>query len=119
MPMYIPRAAESLPLNPTAAPNEPAPVSQARSTSLYTLGAALERDRLEHRVGRVAVAVAALRRLASERRRELEPPPRHFRQAIADFEAQIAAINDRLRELAHDDGSNPIQDWSGSDENGR
>src|ERR1019366_1675727 len=80
MPMYIPRAAESLPLNPTAAPNEPAPVSQARSTSLYTLGAALERDRLEHRVGRVAVAVAALRRLASERRRELEPPPRHFRQ---------------------------------------
>jgi hypothetical protein len=72
-------------------------VSQARSTSTCTLGAALERDRLEHRVGRVAVAIAVLRHLGSEHRRE---PPRHIRQTIADFEAQTAAMRARLQELA-------------------
>jgi hypothetical protein len=75
-------------------------VSRARSTSTYTLGAALERDRLEHRVSRAAVAVAALRQVASVHRRGLGPPPPHIRRAIADFEAQIAAINARLQELA-------------------
>jgi hypothetical protein len=72
-------------------------VSQARSTSTYTLGAALERDRLEHRVSRVAVAVTVLRHLESDPRRE---PPRHIRQTIADFEAQTAAMKARLRELS-------------------
>jgi hypothetical protein len=74
-------------------------VSQARSTSTQTLGATLERDRLEHRVSRVAVAIAVLRRLGNEHRRE---PPRHIRQTIADFEAQTAAMRARLHELAHD-----------------
>jgi hypothetical protein len=73
-------------------------VTQPRSTSTYTLGAALERDRLEHRVSRVAVAIAVLRHLEREPRRE---PPRHLRQTIADFEAQTTAMKARLQELAH------------------
>jgi hypothetical protein len=73
-------------------------VRRARTTSTYTLGAALERDRLEHRVSRVAVAMAVLRHLERDHRRE---PPRHLRQTIADFEAQTAAMNARLQELAH------------------
>jgi hypothetical protein len=88
-------------------------VSQTRSTSSYTLGAALERDRLEHRVSRVAVAVAALRQRAGDHRREL---PKHIRQTIADFEAQIAAIEARLQELAHNGGPNAAQERSRSDE---
>jgi hypothetical protein len=28
-------------------------------------------------------------------------PPRHLRRTIADFEAQTAAMNARLQELAH------------------
>jgi hypothetical protein len=81
-------------------------VSQARSTSTQTLGATLERDRLEHRVSRVAVAIALLRRLGNEHRRE---PPRHIRQTIADFEAQTAAMKARLHELDHDVESNQQQ----------
>jgi hypothetical protein len=69
-----------------------------RSTSTQTLGATLERDRLEHRVSRVTVAIAVLRRLGDEHRHE---PPKHVRQTIADFEAQTAAMKARIRELAH------------------
>jgi hypothetical protein len=82
-------------------------MSRARSTPTYSLGAALERDRLEHRISRVAVAVAVLRHRASVHRRELGSAPTHIRQAITDFEAQIAAINARLQELAHDGGPRP------------
>jgi hypothetical protein len=74
-------------------------VSQARSTSTQTLGATLERDRLEHRVSRIAVAVAALRRRATEHPRETQPAPQHIGRAIVDFEAQMAALNARLRDL--------------------
>jgi hypothetical protein len=74
-------------------------VSAARATTTATLGATLERDRLEHRVTRVAVAIAVLRQRGNERRRE---PPKHIRQSIADFEAQTAAMKARLRELAHE-----------------
>jgi hypothetical protein len=73
-------------------------VSQARPTSTHTIGAALERDRLEHRVSRIAVAIAVLRHLEREHRRE---PPRHLRQTIGDFEAQTAAMKARLQELTH------------------
>jgi hypothetical protein len=66
---------------------------------MYTLGAALERDRLEHRVSRVTLAIAVLRRFGNEHRGE---PPRHIRQTIADFEAQTAAMKARLQQLAHD-----------------
>ena len=78
-------------------------VSRASATSTYTLGAALERDRLAHRVSRAAFAIAVLRHLESDHRRE---PPRHLRQTIADFEAQTAAMKARLEELAqHGDGA--------------
>ena len=80
-------------------------MSHAGSTPIQTLGATLERDRLEHRAGRITVAVAALRQLAGEHRRELGGAPIHVRQTIADFEAQLAALNSRLRALAHDGGS--------------
>jgi hypothetical protein len=72
-------------------------VSQAQSTTTYTLGAALERDRLEHRVSRIAAAITVLRHLESDHRRE---PPRHIPQTIADFEAQTKAMKARLRELS-------------------
>lgn len=80
-------------------------VSQAQSTSTPTLGAMLERDRLEHRVNRIAVAIAALRERSREHRRELGGAPVHIRQAIADFEGQIATIDARLKDLAYDRGA--------------
>jgi hypothetical protein len=83
------------------------PMSPTRPGSSYSLGAELERDRLEHRVTRVTVVVAALRERSREHRRELGAPPRHLRQAIADFEAQIESMNARLRELARGPGRNP------------
>jgi len=84
------------------------PTSATRPSFTRSLGADLECDRLERRVTRVTVAIAALRERASERRPELGAPPRHLRQAIADFEAQIEAMNDRLRELASGPGSTQV-----------
>jgi hypothetical protein len=84
---------------------DPTRVSQERSTSVHTLGAELERYRLERRLGRATVAIALLRQRASDHRREPGALPRHVRQAIADFEAQIAAMNARLGDLAADGGS--------------
>jgi len=71
------------------------PVSTTR-----TLGADLERDRLERRVIRMTVAIAALRQRASGYRRELGGPPGPLRHAIADFEDQIEVMNARLRDLS-------------------
>jgi uncharacterized coiled-coil protein SlyX len=79
-------------------------MSATRPAPTHTLGAELERERLEHRVGRVTIAIAALRQRASEHQRELEELPTHIRQAIADFEAQLAAMYARLRDLAPDRG---------------
>jgi hypothetical protein len=76
----------------------------ARACSTHSLGAVLERDRLERRVGRLTIAIAALRQRMSEDRREPGAPPRHVRQTIADFEAQIDAMSARLRDLAPDGG---------------
>jgi hypothetical protein len=70
---------------------------QDRFTSTHTLGATLERDRLERRVRWMTAAVDALRRRATESGRE---PPRHVRQAITDFDTQIAALLRRHRALA-------------------
>ena len=78
-------------------------MSQAGSTTARTLAATLERDRLEHRVSRVVIALAALRERAREHRSELGGAPMHIRKAIADFEAQLTAINTRLRDLGHHD----------------
>jgi GAF domain-containing protein len=74
----------------------------ARACSTHSLGAVLERDRLERRVGRLTIAIAVLRHRNREDRRNPGAPRRHVRQAIADFEAQIDAMNSRLRDLAPD-----------------
>jgi hypothetical protein len=71
-----------------------------------SLGAALERDRLERRARRMTFAVGSLRQRAAERQRELGATPRHLHQSIVDFEAQIAAMNARLLELAWERTSN-------------
>jgi hypothetical protein len=91
-------------------------MSAIQPVSAPTLGAQLERDRLEYRASRLAVALAALRQIASTRRREPGPPPRHVRRTITDFEAQIATINARLRELVPEPPSARIEHWSGPDE---
>jgi hypothetical protein len=67
-----------------------------RTAFAQTLGAALERDRLERRVSWMTVVVESLRRRASEHGRA---EPRRVRQAIADLEAQLALMNARLRDL--------------------
>lgn len=85
---------------PRSANGVPAPRRSARPSSNRSLGAELERDRLERRVRRLTMAIAALRE--REHRRELGTPPKHVRYAIADFEAQIEAMNARLRDLAPD-----------------
>jgi GAF domain-containing protein len=82
-----------------------------RPASTETLGAELERDRLERRIRRVAIALSALQGRASEHGRELGAPPRHLRQAIADFEAQIQQMNARLRELAPERPATGVQRW--------
>jgi hypothetical protein len=79
------------------------------TTSAHTLGAELERDRLERRVTRMTVAIGLLRQRESENRRELGTPRRHLGQAIADFEAQIEAMNTRLHDLGRDGPSIQIQ----------
>jgi hypothetical protein len=84
--------------------------------SAHTLGAELERDRLEHRVGRLAVAVAALRHRANQHRRELGAVPSHMRHAIADFEAQVAAMGARLGELDTEPPSTETKRGSSWDE---
>jgi hypothetical protein len=69
-------------------------------TPSRSLGAELERVRLERRARRMTVAIASLHLLANERGRELGATPRHLHRTLADFETQIDAMNGRLRELA-------------------
>lgn len=94
-------------------------MSVTRPIATNSLGAALERDRLEYRVGRVVVALSALRQRAYEHGGELGAAPMRMRRAIADFDAQLEAINARLRELAPETASSRLQPLSGSDATGR
>ena len=82
-------------------------MNHPRSTAAHTLGATLERDRLEHRMNRTVIAIAALRERAREHRGEIGGAPVHIRRVIADFEAQLAAMNARLRYLTHPPSVNP------------
>jgi hypothetical protein len=104
---------------PVARDDVPSAEPAARSTSARTLGAELERNRLEHRMRRVTMVVAALRHRAGEHQRDLGVPPRPLRQAIADFEAQTAAINARLRELSGNGRATQEPRRIGSHENGQ
>lgn len=81
--------------------------------STHSLGAALERDRLERRLRRMTLAIGMLRQRESENRRLPGAPRRHLGQAIADFEAQVDAMNTRLRDLGADGRS--IQKRRGAD----
>jgi hypothetical protein len=77
-------------------------MSATSPTSTHTLGAELERDRLECRVRRMTVAIGVLRQRERENRPRPGAPRRHLGQVIADFEAQIQAMNTRLRDLGMD-----------------
>jgi len=61
----------------------------------------------------MTVAIAVLRQLESENRRERGAPRRHLGQAIADFEPQVEAMQTRLRDLGMDGSS--IQVRRGAD----
>jgi hypothetical protein len=78
-------------------------------TSTHTLGAELERDRLASRVSRMTVAISVLRQRQRENRRGPGAPRRHLGRVIADFEAQIQAMNARLRDLGMDGPTIQIQ----------
>jgi hypothetical protein len=56
----------------------------------------------------MAFAIASLHQLAHENERELGAPPKHLHHTLVDFEAQIDAMNTRLRELAPDQASDRI-----------
>jgi hypothetical protein len=90
-------------------------MGSTRTTSVSSLAAELERDRLERRVRRITVVIARLRERAGEPPSKGEGRARHLRRAIADFEAQLEAINGRLRDLTPERVSNH-QRWSDSDE---
>jgi hypothetical protein len=90
-------------------------MSAIQRTPTRSLGAELERDRLERRARRMRVAIASLHLLADESGREPGAAPRHLHQTLVDFEAQIDAMNGRLRELAEERPSdaNPAMDQLG------
>jgi hypothetical protein len=78
-------------------------------TATHTLGAELERDRLERRVTRLTVAIGVLRQRESAIARERRRPQGRLGQAIADFETQIEAMKTRLRDLGTDGPSIQMQ----------
>jgi hypothetical protein len=84
-------------------PSTEAVASLSPASVTRTLGAALERDRIERRVRRMTVAIGVLR----ERESRGEPglQRRHLGAVIADFEAQIAAMKTRVRDLSIDGSS--------------
>jgi hypothetical protein len=73
-----------------------------------------ERRRLERRVRRMTVTVAWLRQYAIEHRAEPIVRPKYVRHAIADFEAQIATMDARLRDLAPRLRSTLVEQRTGS-----
>jgi hypothetical protein len=81
--------------------------SHVKPGTAEKLGAKLERDRLTWRARRVTAVIAALRRQAGGPRAEPHARNRHIHQAITEFEAEVAAINTRLSDLAA--GATPAQ----------
>jgi hypothetical protein len=75
------------------------------STTTEALGANQERDRLTWRARRVTAVIAALKQQAGEQQATAQGTGRHMHQAIREFEAEVAAIDARLRDLKT--GANP------------
>jgi hypothetical protein len=71
------------------------PIS-TQSLGAESAGDRSERCRLERQVSRLTITVDWLHDYASEHQREPRVHPKYVRQAITDFEAQIAAMNVRL-----------------------
>lgn len=63
-----------------------------------TLGYALERQRLEHRIRRVQEVLGALEDRVTLRGREHGPPP-GLTAAVRDFSTELSSLNRRLAEL--------------------
>jgi hypothetical protein len=84
-------------------------MDSAQHTPTRSLGAELERARLEHRARRLMVAIVSLRQLASESARERRATPKHLNHTLVDFEAQIDATSARLRVLAGQGSSELIE----------
>jgi hypothetical protein len=89
---------------------------QPRRANDMTLGADLERDRLNRRARRVTAVIAELRRQAKGQPSEANVGHRHLHQAISEFEAEVAEINTRLGDLASRAASapssrDPGRDW--------
>jgi hypothetical protein len=73
-------------------------VATQTTASPGTIGADLERRRLEHRAQRIEFALAALRRLADARTVHGPVPP-PLRQAMAGFSQELAQVQRRLANL--------------------
>jgi hypothetical protein len=71
-----------------------------RRTRGGTLGAMLEKDRLEDRTKRLCAVIVALCRRADQQQTERGRSGRHIHVAIADLEAELVAIDLRLQDLA-------------------
>ena len=78
-----------------ATTTQPAPIPQARGTSI---GRELERVRLEHRARRMGFAIAALRDLSDARAKNGAVPPA-LRQAIAGFSQELSQVRQRIDKL--------------------
>ena len=74
-------------------------MTATRPASALSIGAQLERDRLERRATRVALAISSLRQRVGESPAGADSAPGRLRHVIADFEAQMDAMDARLREL--------------------
>jgi hypothetical protein len=72
--------------------------ARPRPAPLSSIGAELERQRLEHRARRVDRAIAVMRDLATSRARD-DRAPAALWQAIEAFSEELAAIDRRLGEL--------------------
>jgi hypothetical protein len=67
----------------------------------YTVAPSLERDRLERRVRRIELTIAALRERAVYRHPVIGTTPPPLRRAIGDFEAELAGIRTQLNKLGY------------------
>ena len=86
------------------------PVSAPQSSSTYRVGAERERSRLKLRLREKTVMIAWMRQYLREER-EPRAAPRHVRRAIAEFEAEVEAMNARLCDLDPDVGA--MEDQAG------